>query len=166
MAALAACGEVKPPPDAPPAPDAPGSVAFRGMPADTMPVTFGGPFGGMNYCTYTIVLKQIEFQLAVLPSGAIVGATAQNLNVEAVVEPCGLEPQKPSIAKYTFAAARSTPPSITVELVPAMENEPQGTLTLKVQRAGDQYMTDFEYVRTDLGPPFDWHVAGTVMMAR
>lgn len=166
LATLAACGEVvKDNPDAPPS-DAPaGSVVYRGMVQELPPVMFGG----MGFCTWTITLKQIETQILVLPSGAIVGGSSQNLNVEQIVAttpPCADPPLAPSIAKYSFESARSTPPGITVEFKSAPENMPPATLTMIVQRAGEQYMTDFRYHRTDFGPPIEWNITGSMMLLR
>lgn len=168
LATFAACGEVvKDNPDAPRSPDAPpGSVVYSGRVVELAPLMFGG--NGFR-CTWTITLKQIETNIAVLPSGAIVGGSSQNLNVEAIVPtdpPCPDPPIPPLIAKYSFESSRSTAPSITVEYKSAPENMPPATLTLKVQRAGDQYMADFEYHRTDLIPPFDWRITGSMMLSR
>jgi hypothetical protein len=164
LAVVAACGSVsEPTPDA--GPDAPPATVYRGTLADTPPVMFGGD----PYCTYNMVLRQIEISAEVAANGQIVGGAAQNLNVESVVPttpPCPYTPAEPSITRYTFGSASAAAGITTVMLEPDPANAPIGTLVIELLRTAAGYDAAFDYHRTDQPPPLDWRVTGELKLTR
>src|SRR5215510_13302922 len=67
--------------DAAPPPDSGSPRPYVGTMDEVPPVTFGGA----PYCTYKITLKQLQIDIAILPSGQIASGHVQDLNVESVV---------------------------------------------------------------------------------
>jgi hypothetical protein len=162
------------------APDgAPGTVAWRNQPADVPLVTFGGtsPVTNTQYCKYTITLKQLDLQLAILPSGQVTSGHVQDLNVEAVVP--SMPPTTPfvcsetdpgsipaNIAMYQLATATAGTGGMTLTFQGGASNMPPATLVATLTKVGSLYSAKLTFHRSDgLDPVFEWTVTATVPLA-
>jgi hypothetical protein len=162
-----------------PAPDmAPGAVTWRNQPSDVPAVTFGGTSAdGTQYCKYTITLKQVDLQLAILPSGLVTSAHVQDLNVEAVVP--SMPPTTPfvcsetnpgsipaNIAMYQLATATAGTGGTTLTFQGGASNAPPASLVVVLTKVGSLYSAKLTFHRNDgIDPIFEWTVATTVPLA-
>ena len=141
-------------------------VTYKGTLAQTTANMFGG---GTGFCTYTITFKQLDLELAILPSSKqVTTGRTQNLNVEAVVPTtpvCPYGPAGPSISSYTFASATKTSTGMTLTFQGATTNSPKASLVVILTPSGTGYTAAMTFHRTDLGPPLDWLVTATVTLA-
>ncbi len=142
----------------------PGSTAYRGTLASSAEVRFGGPYNGTPYCYYTITLKQIELSLVVSSTGAITDGAAQDLAVEAVVQPCEYPPLPAQIHKYTFRSATPTSSGHMVVMDSLSTNSPKTSLAITVTASGGAYSAAARWTRTDIDPPFNWSVAAPLTL--
>ena len=165
-----ACGSVASTPpidgatgDAPPDSVAPTTYAAQ---VDMIPPV---TFGGAPQCTFTITLKQLDVQLAILPSGDAVSGRVQDLNVEDVlnVPPC--TPQtghiEPNIVTYTFASAQHGTGGTMLSFQGAAANHPRVTLAATLSPAGGAYTATLVFQRTDGIPVVNWTVTTTVTLS-
>jgi hypothetical protein len=136
-------------------------TTYKGTLAQTTPVAFGGT----PYCNYTITLKQLDFQLAILPSKQIVSGQAQALNVEATDATCPNGTIPAGIAKYTFAPAKPSPSGTTLVFTGNAANAPQATLSIDVVSAGTAYQANLGFHRTDSVALLNWTVITTIPLA-
>ena len=166
--ALTGCGKVASTPGEPTA-DAPAEssspITFKGTLAQTNPTMFGGA----PYCTYNIVLKQLDVQLAIVPSSKQVTAgNVQNLNFETVVptDPaCPYPPASPTISNYTLFSASPSPTGMRLTFQGAAANTPVASLVADLSPIGSAYQVRLAFHRTDQPPPLDWAVVATVLLS-
>ena len=165
-AVCSACGAVNnmPPGDAA-AGDSPTETprTYHGMVAETSPVTFGG--GPAPNCTYTMTLRQIDLQLGILASGAVVNGQVQDLNVEAIVGTCMFLPAAPSITNYTLMSAVVGGATTKLTFRERAGDKPGTSLVADLTAVGGKYQAQLTFHRNDLGPPLDWTVAVIVPLA-
>ena len=132
----------------------------------TLDQTPATPFGGSGYCSYTIVLKQLDVELGILPSSKqVTTGRVQDLNVEAVVPttpPCPYGPADPSIATYTFASAMPSASDTTLTFQGTPANAPMVSLGIELTSAGSVYQARLGFQRTDVPSPLNWSVLTTV----
>lgn len=167
IASLAcACGQVAqraPEPDA--ASDAPvdavPAMPYRGTQSETTPA----PFGGAPYCNYTITLKQLQIDLAMLPSKQASSGHVQALNVEGTDASCPNGVIPPSIANYTLSASAPGAGVTTLTFQSAPENVPQASLVANLTPTGSQYTAVLTFHRTDQIPQLDWTVQTTIVVS-
>jgi hypothetical protein len=179
---IAACGEVadhRTPADAaldaavdaaiPP--DAPLPRKYTGG-QDVVPsVTFGGPSMTIVYCMYTITLKELEIELAILPSGQVTDGRVQDLNVEAVIvsttpncpATIGVIPQ--NIATYMLESTKPAPGGQLLTFKGAPTNKPRVTLAVELAIVGSAYQAKLGFHRNDQLAPFDWSVVTTLSLS-
>lgn len=173
---VGACGKVTDTlTDAAVGPDAPpGAVTWRNQPADVPLVTFGG---GTNFCKYTITLRQLDVQLAILPSGQVTSGRVQDLNVEAVVP--SSPPTTPfvctatnpgsipaNIAIYQLATTAATAGGLTLTFQGEASNMPPASLVIVLTKVSSLYSAKLTFHRSDgLDPVFEWLVSATVPLA-
>ncbi len=147
----------------------PGAVTWVGQLAQSPTVTFGGPSGQNNFCTYTITLKQIDVQLAILPSGQVSSGQVQDLNMEAVVPtmpPCSAGPIPPNIATYKLATAMPSTGGMTLTFQGGATNMPPATLVIELTQASSLYSAKLTFHRNDgLQAVLEWTVTTTVPLA-
>jgi hypothetical protein len=137
-------------------------TTYKGTLAQTTAVAFGGA----PYCNYTITLKQLDVQLAILPSKQIMSGQAQALNVEATEAACPNGTIPASIAKYTFAPAKPSPSGTTLVFTGAAANAPVVTLSVDVVSAGTAYQANLGFHRTDSPiASLNWTVIVTIPLA-
>ena len=166
----AACGTVANTPpidgaaaDAPPDSVAPTTYAVQ---VDMIPAVM---FGGAPTCTFTITLKQLDVELAILPSGEVVSGRVQDLNMEDVlnVPPC--TPQtghiEPNIVTYTFTSAQPGTGGTMLSFHGATTNKPQATLVATLAPAGAAYTAMLKFQRTDGIPAVNWLVMTMVTLS-
>jgi hypothetical protein len=146
-------------------------------PVSATPVTYKGstaqtaatPFGGSGYCSYTIVLKQLDVQLGIVPTGKqVTSGQVQYLGVEAVVPttpPCPYGPAGPVIENYTFASSTPTATGVTLMFQGAPANSPIVTLSVDLSAAGSGYQARLNLHRTDVPVPLNWTVTTTLTLA-
>jgi hypothetical protein len=162
-----------------PAPDGvPGAVTWRNQPGDVPAAPFGGTSaGGTAYCKYTITLKQLDLQLAILPSGQVTSAHVQDLNLEAVVP--SMPPTTPfvctatnpmpiaaNIAMYQLATTAAGTGGLTLTFQGGASNMPPATLVIDLTKVGSLYSAKLTFHRNDrLDPVFEWMVTTTVPLA-
>lgn len=161
VAMAAGCGQVAAElPDA--GPDAPpGSTTYRG----TLMATSVTPFGGSPYCNYTMTLRDLEAELALSTTGAIVGGSAQAISVEATVPPCPNMPIPPRLLKFTFGSATPIGGAIMVVLNGVATNDPKASLTMTVTPSGGALSAVSRWTRTDQPAPLDWSVTANLNLA-
>src|SRR5262245_8418731 len=166
----AACGSVarQPPVDGQTA-DAPVDAAiidatparpYKGTLDQTPPVQFGGT----PYCKYTITLKQIAVEIAILPGGQVTSGRVQALNVEAVV--VSTTPNCPAttpvipanVATYTFQSAKPSSGGMQLTFKGASTNNPGVDLTVDLATVGTAVQARLGFHRYDQPPPLDWSV--------
>lgn len=150
-------------------------ATFRGM-TETQPVTFGGKaaVGTAIYCMYKITLKQLDVELAILPSGEVSDGRVQDLNVEEIIPSTtpvvcdantGTIP--PNIATYTLASATPAATGLTLAFHAAATNHPAATLAGTLLPAGDGYLVTLSFHRTDAADAvLNWTVAASLPLAR
>jgi len=162
----AACGNVNSTAvDAPPLPpDSPVTpTTYRGMVSQTTPaVNFGG--GPPPACTYTATLKQLDIQLAILPSARVMSGQLQALYVEGVVMTCMYSPADPSIMNFTLASATPGASGMTLSFQEKAGDHPGSSLAVVLSPTGAGYQAQLTFHRTDLGPPLDWTIVTTAML--
>jgi len=139
-----------------------GAVMYKA----TMDQTPAMPFGGSPYCSYTIVLKQLDVELGILPSSKqVTTGRVQNLNVEAVVPPCDYPAADPTIATYTLASATPSASGTTLTFQGATTNSPAVSLGVELTSAGSVYQARLGFQRTYEPPPLNWSVLVTVTLS-
>jgi hypothetical protein len=152
-------------------PDGSPAVMWRNQPGDVPAVTFGGT---TTYCMYTITLKQLDVQLAILPSGQVTSGHVQDLNVEAVVPsttPVICTPTEPppipaNIAMYQLATAAPTTGGMTLTFQGGASNAPMATLVVELTKVNSLYSAKLTFHRNDgLIAVFEWTVSTTVPLA-
>lgn len=156
----------------------PGAVMWRNQPVDVPAVTFGGTSAdGTQYCKYTITLRQVDLQLAILPSGQVTSGHVQDLNVEAVVPSAppttpfvctatNPPPIPANIAMYQLATATAGSGGMTLTFQGGTSNAPPATLVVLLTRVGSLYSAKLTFHRNDgIDPIFEWTVTTTVPLA-
>ena len=131
----------------------------------TKAVMFGGPFQGVDYCYYTITLKQLAVSLTTNGAGNVTAGNVQDLNSESTVAPCTASPIPPNIAMYTLQAATPTSEGQTLTFSGMPANVPQATLVATLTRAQDGYTANLTFMRVDNEGPFNWTVTTMVTLA-
>ena len=135
----------------------PPPVAYKAYLDPVPPANFGS--GADNtHCAYTMTLKQLSVELDIRPSGEVTAGTVQNLNVEAVIQPCVYAPAPTVIANYAFQAATATPTGQTVTFLGATNNQTKVNLSMTLTPGTSVYTAVLTFHRTDQGPPLDWNV--------
>jgi hypothetical protein len=162
-----ACGNVNAPAVDGPTHDGPGGTgtptAYRGTVSQTSPpAMFGG--GPPPACTYTATLKQLDMQLAILPSGKVMSGTLQDLYVEDVVTTCMYLPADPSIMNFTLASVTPGDTGMMLSFQEKAGDHPGSSLSAALSPSGAGYQAQLTFHRTDLGPPLDWIVTTTVTL--
>lgn len=176
-----ACGTVANQPADAAVDGAPGAVTWRNQPADVSAVTFGGPSKtGTIYCKYTITLKQLDVQLAILPSGQVTSGHVQDLNVEAVVPSmppttpfvCSATDPMPipaNIAMYQLATTTAGTGGLTLTFQNGASNMPPAVLAIELTKVSSMYSAKLTFQRNDgndvVDPVFEWMVTTTVPLA-
>jgi hypothetical protein len=188
LACMCACGNVVDPPLI----DAPGDDANTGAPTDaptdapspvrtyhgamtqTPPVTFGGTptTGGTPFCMYTITLKSLDVELAILPSGQVASGRVQDLNVEEVIPSTtpivcgpGTGTIPPNIATYTFVSATPSGNVLALMFRASTTNAPAATLVGSLSPVGDGYLTALSIHRINASDAvLNWTVAATLTL--
>ena len=144
----------------------PSAVTWVGQLDKSPTVMFGGPSGQDNFCKYTITLQQLDVQIAILPSGQVTSGKVQDLNVEAVVQPCMFNPIPPNIASYQLAGAAPSTGGMTLTFQGAGTNNPLVVLTIELSRAGTSYSARLTFHRNDGQPAvLEWTVTTTIPLA-
>lgn len=171
-----ACGQVTDKPADAAVDVAPGAVTWRNQPADVPAMMFGGASAtGTQYCKYTITLKQLDVQLAILPSGQVTSGHVQDLNVEAVVP--SMPPATPfvcsatdpgsipaNIAMYQLATSTAGTGSQTLTFQGGASNMPPATLVINLTKVGSLYSATLMFQRNDgLDPVFEWMVTAAMI---
>jgi hypothetical protein len=146
--------------------DAPTATSgmYRGTLDQTAAVTFGGPTGTINYCHYTITLKDLVVQIGLLPNGQVRTGQVQDTNVEATVQPCSLMPIPPGAAFYDFLSP-GTAINMPLTFIGAAANVPAVSLTVELSPTDPGYQARLTFHRTDQSAPFDWTVVTTVALS-
>lgn len=156
-------------PDARP-PTPPGSTAYRGTQATITPVAFGGNGGeGMNFCDYTIELRQVEIDLVVSTTGAITGAASQALAVEMITGPgapnCIPGPATPAnIHKFTFRSATPMGNATMVVMDGNVANMPRTNLALTITPTAGAYSAAARWSRPTTFTNLAWVVSSTLTL--
>lgn len=150
---------------------APGAVTWRNQPGDVPAVTFGG---AGKFCMYTITLKQLDVQLAILPSGQVTSGHVQDLNVEAVIPsmmpfvctPTNPPPIPANIAMYQLATAAPSAGGMTLTFQGGTTNAPTATLVVDLTKVNSLYSAKLTFDRNDgVDPVLIWTVTTTVALA-
>lgn len=139
----------------------PGSTVYRG----TLAATGASPFGGSSHCNYTMTLRDLEAELALSTTGAIVGGSAQAISVEATVQPCPYMPIPPRLLKFTFGSATPIGGAIMVVFNGVATNDPKASLTMTVTPSGGALGAMTRWTRTDQPAPLDWSVTANLSLA-
>ncbi len=143
------------------------AVTWRNQPGDLPLVMFGGTAAdGTMYCQYTITLKQLDVQLAILPSWQVTSGHVQDLNVEAVIPSTTLgctatnpPPIPANIAMYTLATAAPSTGGVTLTFQDGASNMPPATLVMVLTKVNSLYTAKLTFHRNDgLDPVFEWMV--------
>ncbi|HEY6176299.1 MAG TPA: hypothetical protein VIX73_17710 [Kofleriaceae bacterium] len=164
LACLAACGQVanpSPGSDAGPAIDAAMASAYNGMLSQTPP----SMFGGTPYCNYTITLKQLAIDLAILPSRQATSGHVQALEVEGTDASCPNPVIPPTIANFTLGSSSVGAAGTTLMFQGAVANNPMVSLVGTMTATGSQYTVVLTFHRTDQMAPLDWTVQTTVILS-
>lgn len=139
------------------------AISYRAILDQTTPVTYGG--GPKNFCVYTITLKQLQLDLAILPSQHVSSGRLQDLNVEASPAcPNPLIP--PNIATYTLSSSTPVTGGQTLMFQGTATNGPNASLVATLRPAGSGYTAALTFHRTDT--PEDvlaWTVTTTLTLA-
>lgn len=142
-----------------------GAVMYKA----TIDQTPAMPFGGSPYCSYTIVLKQLDVELGILPSSKqVTTGRVQDLNVEAVVPttpPCEYPAADPTIATYTLTSATPGASGTTLTFQGDPANAPAVSLGAELSSAGSVYQAQLGFQRTDEPSPLNWSVLVTVTLS-
>lgn len=153
----------------------PGADASTGHPDGRVPdaamgTTYSGstqqtassPFGGVVYCHYTITLKQLMIDLAILPTGQVTTGHVQDINVEGTDANCpnGVIPASP--ANYSLQSAIATASGQKLTFLGAPENVPTASLEVDLSRSGSSYSTVLTFHRIDQVPELNWSLTTTL----
>jgi hypothetical protein len=137
------------------------TIAYRGTLSQTTPA----PFGGTPYCNYTITLKQLEIDLAMLPSDQATSGRVQALNVEATDTSCPYGVTPPMIASYTLSSSSTGASGTVLTFQGAIDNAPVASLVATLTRSGSAYLAALTFHRTDEMPPLAWTVQTTITLS-
>jgi hypothetical protein len=154
-------GDARPPP---------GSTVYRATMATLLPVAFGGNGGeGMNFCDYSIELRQVELEMVVSTTGAITGGTSQALAVEMITGPgapnCIPGPATPAnIHKFTFKSATTTGTTTKILMDGAIANAPRTNLEITVAPTAGAYSAAARWMRPDPAANLAWVVSANLTM--
>ena len=146
---------VPPVEDAGTKPPAEQASSFRGVLAATPSTRFGGV---APHCTYDATMKNIEVELAITPSGAVIGGTAKNSYVETIVGTC------PFTALGTVAQAFTLSTAKGDELTLAGTGGPKTQLVLKLTKSGASWDAAASWERTDRTDDLKWVVKSNVTL--
>ncbi|HEX3764967.1 MAG TPA: hypothetical protein VHW23_40005 [Kofleriaceae bacterium] len=142
----------------------PSAVMWEGQLAMSPTTTFGGN----GFCTYSITLKQIDVQLAILPSGQVSSGQVQDLNMEAVVPttpPCGGGPIPPNIATYQLATAVAGAGGMMLTFRGGSTNQPPADLVVTLTKVNTLYSAAMTFQRNDgQAAIFEWKVTTTIQL--
>jgi len=123
---------------------------------------------------YRITLKQLDVQLAILPSGQVTSGRVQDLNFEEVIPsttPVVCTPTTPppipaNIAIYELATTAAGTGGLTLTFQGAAGNMPAATLVVDLTRVGSLYSARLTFQRNDgVDPVLAWKVTTTVPLA-
>lgn len=135
----------------------PAAVMWEGKPSADPSSNFGG---NNMFCNYTITLKQLDVQLAILPSGVVTSGQVQDLNVEAIVPSTtpfvctatspGTIP--PNIATYKLATAVPSASGATLTFQGDATNMPPASLEIDLTKVNSMYSATLKFHRNDGQP--------------
>jgi len=139
--------------------DGAAAQTFKGTLAETLPVKFGGD----PYCQYSVKLKPIVIEVAVLDSGEVIAATVQDTTIEAVIPttpPCPYGPMEPSAQTYalTTTVKNDAGTGLTLSFKGAAGNRPTTSLVIDLVKNGASYDASCVWKRTDISAPLDWQI--------
>jgi hypothetical protein len=157
-----ACGEVTsgPPGDGSP----PDGNSYKGTMSQTQPVMFGG--GPKNFCKYTITLKQLEIDLAILPSKQVSSGRVQDLNVETTDASCPNAVIPANIASYTLVSSTPLGGGESLVFQGGPNNAPAASLVATLAPAGSGYTATLTFHRTDTPEAvLAWTVTATITLS-
>lgn len=145
----------------PPPEVAPPVVAFDAGPSattyvGTLDTTPTVRFGGSPYCFYEVALKDVRIEVAALPSGEIIGASATHTMVENSIEGCTLSGAPPTPCSFAFTTATQTADGYQLDFNGAAGNHPATKLVVNLKKVGSSYEASASWHRTDQNPPLDW----------
>lgn len=125
------------------------AMPFRGILSATPATRFGGV---APHCTYNVTLRNIEMELAITPSGSVIGGTARNSMVESLVGTCA-SPALGSVPQtFTLATVNAT------ELTFRGTGGPRTSLLVKLTKVGASWEAASTWERTDRTDDLKWVV--------
>lgn len=140
-----------------------GATTYRGALAQTSPVMFGGTSDAGTFCNYTITLKDLAIELAILPSKQVVSGAVQALNSEAADAKCTFDTIPENTAKYSYAPVTPVAVGTTLSFTGDAANKPSATLTVDVVSVGSAFQANLAFHRADgVQEPLKWTVIASL----
>ncbi len=141
-----------------PPPDSPTATTY----AATLDATATVAFGGSPFCDYKVTLRNVAIELAALPSGQVISATAKNRMVEATTPASptcnGVKPLPPSEMSFSLKTTTDTPDGTTLLFVGAATNAPKVELIVDLKKSGSSSEAAASWRRTDGVAAVNWTV--------
>ena len=138
----------------------PSSETYAGALAATTKVTFGGD----PYCTYEVMLENVEIVLGVLGTGEVTTSTVTDVVIETTTG-CPHPPMDPSMQSFAFATSTVTAGGIRVDFVGANTNQPKTSLVVDLVARADGYDATMTWTRIHAEPQLAWKVTTVVPLA-
>lgn len=137
-------------------------VRYKGSLAMTQTV----PFGGMGFCDYSVVLKNVDLEVVLRDAQELAAMTVEDTMTEAVIGTCPYTPEPPSRQQFSHNSGRPLPKNADGNVEPVLTgiaaNRPMtSALALVTVRNASELTATVRWERTDQGPPLKWIVATT-----
>jgi hypothetical protein len=123
--------------------------------------TASAPFGGANFCRYSVSLQNSKLEAAIDNYGRITKALLSLTMVESTVGSCPFAPLGTRSQSYSGSGTTSGT-QISLELNPAPENHPQATATFSGQVVNGRLVGTLTVHRNDNAAVLDWTVISLV----
>jgi len=164
---VAACNpSVEVSPDAPPAVDAPRGqdprptrehVRYRGTLSSTPSVQFGGD----TFCTYSVQMREVVFDVVVRGDEDLTSMSVDNTMVESIVGSCPYAPQPQNRQHFSLSSSPTgarDDGSFAPVLAGDASNQPRTALASRVTQQGGTLQATARWERVDIDPPLNWAV--------
>lgn len=124
------------------------------------------PFGNKprTTCNWTVTMTSIVAEVDMSETGEVTDMRVKNTMVEGLVDECTAEPLGARPYSFSMMSAMRVSDGIRVELAGAASNSPKASLSVLLRPAGDDLEAVLQWVRTDLGPPYQWEVSAKMTL--
>lgn len=141
--------------------DKPEFLRYRG----TLGATQSIPFGGMGFCTYSVLLQNVDVDVVLRAGEELAAMSIEDTMAETVVGSCPYTAEPPSRQMFSHDSARPVPATAEGRVEPTLAgitaNRPMTNATALVTVEGGTVQATARWERVDQGPPLKWIISTT-----